>query len=460
VNVQPDETFDLIVVGGGSGGYATALRAAQLGLATALVERDKLGGTCLHSGCIPTKALLHAAEVADVARDGATVGVRTAIDGIDTTALHAFTHATIDRLYSGLKGLIGGADHIEYVQGTGRLVDSRTVDVDGRRLRGSHIVLASGSVARTLPGIEIGGRVLTSSEALELEEIPDRVVIIGGSVIGVEFASAWRSLGSEVTIVEALPRLVPLEDASLSKQLERAFRRRKIIARTNAPVAEVEQVADHATVLLESGDKLEADYVLVAVGRGPATENLGLEAAGVATDGPWIATNERLATSVDGIFAVGDVVRGLQLAHRGFAHGIFVAEEIAGLSPVPVADVAIPRVTYCDPEIASVGLTEAEAREQYAEVEVFEYNLAGNGRSQIIQTAGVVKLVREAGGPLVGVHMIGSRMGEQVGEAALMLNTGVTPEAAARFVHAHPTQNEALGEAVMALSGKPLHTHA
>lgn len=454
------DTFDLVVLGGGSGGYATALRAAQLGLKTALIEKDKLGGTCLHSGCIPTKALLHAAEIADGARHGNAVGIRTVIESIDVEALHAFKNGTIDRLHAGLSGLLGGAENITIVPGRGQLIDANTVEVDGRQITGSTIVLATGSSARTLPGIEIGGRIITSAEALELDEIPGRVIVIGGSVIGVEFASAWRSFGAEVTIIEALPKLVPLEDPALSKQLERAFRKRKIAFTTGARVAAVEQRDDTVFVQLDNGDELEADYVLVAVGRGPASTGLGLEAAGVTLEGDWVATNERLQTNVPGVYAVGDLVRGLQLAHRGFAHGIFVAEEIAGLKPEPVVDVMIPRVTYCEPEIASVGLTEAEAREEFGDVDTFEYNLAGNGRSQILGTTGMVKLVREPAGPIVGVHMIGSRIGEQIGEAALMVNTNATPEALARLIHAHPTQNEALGEAVMALAGKPLHTHA
>lgn len=458
-NHAPD-SFDIVVLGGGSGGYATALRAAQLGLRTALIEKDKLGGTCLHSGCIPTKALLHAAEIADGARHGSSVGVQAVIEKIDVEALHAFKNGTIDRLHAGLSGLLGGAENITIIEGYGQLVDSHTVDVDGRHVTGTNIVLATGSSSRSLPGIEIGGRVITSAEALELDEIPGRVIVIGGSVIGVEFASAWRSFGAEVTIIEALPKLVPLEDPSLSKQLERAFRKRKITFKTGTRVAGVEQRDSSVVVQLESGDELEADYVLVAVGRGPSSAGLGLDAAGITMDGDWVATDERLATNVPGVYAVGDLVRGLQLAHRGFAHGIFVAEEIAGLAPEPVVDVTIPRVTYCDPELASVGLTEPEAREKYGDIETFEYNLAGNGRSQILGTPGIVKLVREPNGPIVGVHMIGTRMGEQIGEAALMLNTGSTPEVLARFVHAHPTQNEALGEAVMAIAGKPFHTHA
>ncbi len=452
------DTFDLVVLGGGSGGYAAALRAAQLGSSVALVERDRLGGTCLHTGCIPTKALLHAAEVADASRDAATYGVRASFDGIDLPAVNRYRDGVVKRLHQGLKGLVRGAG-ITVVEGSGHLVGPTTVEVGGRGVVGTDLVLATGSYARTIPGVELGPRVVTSEGALRLETVPDRVVIVGGSVIGVEFASVWRSFGAEVTIVEALPSLVPLEDPALSRHLERAFRARGIELRTSARLARISEDDDRALVHLESGDDLEADLVLIAVGRGPASAGHGFEEQGVELDRGWVATDERLRTSVPHVYAVGDLVPGLQLAHRGFAHGIFVAEQIHGLDPDPVVDSEIPRVTYCDPELASVGLTEAQAREQHGEVDVVEYDLAGNGRSQIIGTSGVVKVVREKDGPIVGVHLAGSRMGEQVGEAALMVGWEAHPEDVARFLHAHPTQNESLGEAALVLDGRPLHAH-
>ena len=275
-----------------------------------------------------------------------------------------------------------------------------------------------------------------------------------------EFASVWKSFGVDVTIVEGLPTLIPLEDPALAKQLERAFRKRKIAFKTGVKFSGVEQTDSGVVVTLENGDKLEADMVLVAVGRGPNSAGMGFEEAGVNVDRGWVPTDERLRTNLRGVWAVGDLVPGLQLAHRGFAHGIFVAEEIAGLSPQPVIDSGIPRVTYCDPEVASVGLTEPQAKEKYGEVETYEYNLGGNGKSQILQTAGLVKLVREKDGPIVGVHMVGARFGEQIGEASLMVNWEAYPDDVAQFIHAHPTQNEALGEAALALAGKPLHSHA
>ncbi len=451
-------THDVVVLGGGSGGYACALRAAELGLRVALVEKDKLGGTCLHRGCIPTKALLHAAEVADSAREASTFGVRATLEGIDLPAVTAYREGVVSRLHKGLQGLVSTRG-VDYVEGSGRLEADGTVAVGDRRLVGRHVVLATGSFARTLPGLDIGGRVMTSDEALGLTEVPGRVVVLGGGVIGVEFASVMRSFGAEVTVVEALPRLVAAEEPEVSKALERAFRKRGILPRTGAVVEAATQDEESVTVRLEGGDELVADVLLVAVGRGPATVGLGYAEAGVSMERGFVLTDERCRTSLDGVYAVGDIVPGLQLAHRGFAQGIFVAEDIAGLDPVPLEESSIPRVTYCEPEIASVGLGEERARALHPDVETYEYNLGGNGKSQILRTAGFVKLVRVKDGPVLGVHMVGSRMGEQVGEAQLIVAWGAHAEEVAALVHAHPTQNEALGEAHLALAGKPLHAH-
>jgi dihydrolipoamide dehydrogenase len=451
--------YDVVILGGGSGGYACALRSAELGLKVALVEKGKLGGTCLHVGCIPTKALLHAAEVADVARDGARFGVKSTFESVDMAGVHSYKDGVVGRLFKGLQGLVKAAK-IEYVEGSGVLDGPNAVVVGDRRLTGKNVVLATGSYAKSLPGLEIGGQIMTSLEALTIDHVPARVIVLGGGVIGVEFASVFKSFGAEVTIIEALPRLVAAEDEVISKQLERSFRKRKIAFKTGVKFAGATQEGDVVKVTLESGDTLEADLLLVAVGRGPVTEGLGYEAAGVTVDRGFVPTDERLRTNVSGVYAVGDIVPGLQLAHRGFAQGIFVAEEIAGLSPAPIDETGIPRVTYCDPEIASVGLTEAQAKEVHGEVETYEYNLGGNGKSQILSTQGFIKLVRRKDGPVVGVHMIGARMGEQVGEAQLIVGWEAHPEDVAALVHAHPTQNEALGEAHLALAGKPLHAHA
>ncbi|MDO5710867.1 MAG: dihydrolipoyl dehydrogenase [Micrococcales bacterium] len=456
------DVYDIVILGGGSGGYSCALRASQLGLSVALIEQEKLGGTCLHRGCIPTKALLHSAEVADSTRDSAAFGVRATLEGIDLPAVHTYKDGVVARLYKGLQGLIKAAK-VTYVQGRGRLVAPDAVQVADRRLIGQHVVLATGSRSRTLPGLTLGGRIVTSDEALRLPEVPKRVIVLGGGVIGVEFASIFASFGSSVTIVEALPRLVPSEDEAISAALLRAFRKRKITARTGVRCASAAQSGDEVVVTLESGDPLAADLLLVAVGRGPVTDDVGYAEVGVRMDGGFVLADDRCRTSVPGVYAVGDIVPGPQLAHRGFAQGILVAEHIAGLDPTPLSEAGIPRVTYCDPEIASVGLTESAAREKYGDVSTYEYNLGGNGKSQILRTTGFVKLVRVGGtgerGPVVGVHMIGARVGEQAGEAQLIVNWEALPVEVAQLIHAHPTQNEALGEAHLALAGKPLHAH-
>ena len=458
---MPDgNEFDVVVLGAGSGGYACALRAAQLGLTVALVEKDKLGGTCLHVGCIPTKALLHAAEVADAARESEKFGVRATLDGIDMPGVNSYKDGVVSRLFKGLTGLIKGRG-ITVVEGTGTLTGPHTVEVGGTSYVGKAVVLASGSYARSLPGLEIDGtRVLTSEHALRLDAVPTSAIVLGGGVIGCEFASVWKSFGADVTIIEALPHLVPSEDEQSSKALERAFRKRKITFATGTRFESVTTSETGVTVTVEGGKTYEADLLLVAVGRGPVTDGLGYAEQGVAMDRGFVTTDERCRTSVEGVYAVGDIVPGLQLAHRGFQQGIFVAEEIAGLSPDPIDETGIPRVTYSEPEVASVGLTEAQAREQHGEVETITYDLGGNGKSQILATQGFVKLVRVTDGPVVGVHMVGSRVGELIGEAQLICNWDAYPEDVAPLVHAHPTQNEALGEAHLALAGKPLHAHS
>lgn len=451
---------DLVILGGGSGGYAAALRASQLGLTVMLVEQAELGGTCLHRGCIPTKALLHSAEVADSARTASQFGVTTAFGGIDMGGVHDYKDSIVSRLYKGLQGLVSGSG-VTMVNGRGRLLDANTVAVGDETVTGRNVVLATGSVPKTLPGIEIGGRVITSDEALNLPEVPGTAIILGGGVIGVEFASIWASFGTAVTIVEALPRLVPNEDEAMSTYLQRAFRRRKITAKTGVAVAAVDSGEQSVTVTLASGEVLQADVLLVAVGRGPNTAGMGFEDAGVALDRGFVVTDERLQTSLPGVYAAGDIVAGLQLAHRGFQQGIFVAEQIAGLQPDPIDESGIPRVTYSHPEIASVGHTEAAAREKYGDgVTALVYDLAGNGKSQILKTSGAVKVVTGPAGEVLGVHMVGDRVGELIGEGQLLYNLGVKPAEVARFVHAHPTQNEALGEALLAVAGTPLHTHS
>ena len=456
-----DAEFDVLVLGAGSGGYACALRAAQLGLSVGLVEKGDLGGTCLHVGCIPTKALLHAAEVADSARDAGQFGVTATLQCIDMPGVNAYKDKVVSRLFKGLTGLIRSRG-ITVIEGEGRLTGPRTITVGDTAHTGRHVVLASGSHSRSLPGLEIDGeRVLSSEHALRLDRVPASVVVLGGGVIGCEFASVWRSFGAEVTIVEALPRLVAAEDEACSKALERAFRKRGIVFRTATPFQSVKTTDTGVAVTVEGGDVIEAELLLVAVGRGPSTDGLGYDEQGIAMERGFVLADERCRTNVDGVFAVGDIVPGLQLAHRGFQQGIFVAEEIAGLAPTPVSDSGIPRVTYSHPEIASVGLDEATARELHGDaVTTVTYDLGGNGKSQILQTAGFVKLVGLTDGPVLGVHMVGDRVGELIGEAQLIYNWEAHAEDVAPLVHAHPTQNEALGEAHLALAGKALHAHS
>ena len=455
-----DTTFDLVILGSGSGGYAAALRAAQLGMSVALIERDKLGGTCLHRGCIPTKALLHSAEVADTAKEAGNYGVQATFQGIDMSQVNKYRDSIVDKLYKGLTGLVS-SKNITFVQGEGRMTGPKQVTVGTDVYEGKNLVLATGSVSKTL-GIEIGGRVITSDQALQMDWVPKKVAVLGGGVIGVEFASVWRSFGSEVVIIEGLDRLVPNEEPAISKALDRAYRRRGIESKLGSKFKTATQTADDVTIELENGDKVTAEILLVAVGRGPNATGFGYEEQGVQMERGWVLTNDRLETNLQGVYAVGDIVPGLQLAHRGFMHGIFVAEEIAGLKPMKVDEMGIPRVTYCEPEIASVGLTEDQAKEKFGAegISTYEYNLAGNGKSNILGTAGVIKLIRQINGPVVGFHMIGSRAGEQIGEAQLIVNWEAYPEDVAPHIHAHPTMNEAIGEAHLALAGKPLHAHA
>ena len=453
-----EQNFDLVVLGGGSGGYAAALRASQLGMTVGLVEKGKLGGTCLHVGCIPTKALLHSAEVADVTRESAKYGVTSTFGGIDIAAVTAYREEIVASKFKGLTGLIK-ARGITVIEGEGKLVSATTVQVGADTIVGKNIVLATGSYSRSLPGLDIGGKVITSEQALELDFVPKRVAVLGGGVIGVEFASVWKSWGTDVHIIEALPHLVPMEEESISKQFERAYRKRGIEFTLGVRFQSVVQNDQGVVVTLENGATIEADLLLVAVGRGPSTADLGFEDIGITIDRGFVITNERLATNIPGVYAVGDIVPGLQLAHRGFQHGIFVAEEIAGLNPLVVDDLNIPKVTYSDPEVASIGLSEAKAAEKYGadKISSYDFNLAGNGKSHIIGTTGSVKVVRVNDGPIVGVHMIGARVGELIGEAQLAVNWEAYPEDIAPLLHAHPTQNEALGEAFLAIAGKPLH---
>ncbi len=451
--------FDLLILGGGSGGYAAALRGAQLGLSVGLIEQDKVGGTCLHRGCIPTKALLHAGEVADSARESSLFGVNTTLNSIDINGVNSYKDGVIAGLYKGLQGLIKSRN-VTYIEGKGRLVNSTTIEVNGQNYTGKNIVLATGSYAKTIPGLDIDGqRVITSDHGTKLDYIPKSAIVLGGGVIGCEFASVWKSFGVDVTIIEGLSHLVPLEDESSSKLLERAFRKRGINFELGIKFKSHRVNPDSVTVTLEDGREFTADVLLVSIGRGPVTDGIGYQEAGIAMDRGYVLVDDHCRTNVPGIFAVGDIIPTLQLAHVGFQEGILVAETIAGLNPRPINYDGVPRVTYSEPEVASVGLSTKVAKERGYDVVEIDYNLAGNGKAQILKTAGSIKLVAQKNGPVLGVHMVGARVGELLAEAQLIFNWEATADDVAPLIHAHPTMSEAMGEAHLALAGKPLHAH-
>ena len=454
------QTVDLVVLGGGSGGYAAALRAAELGKSVVMVEKDKVGGTCLHRGCIPTKALLHSAETVDVIKEAEQFGIHGSFDHVDMAQVNAYKDKVVEGLYKGLTGLVKSRK-IETIQGTGKLVSPTAVEVDGRRIEAAHVLLATGSVPRSLPGLEIDHqRVIDSDDALNMETIPGSVIILGAGAIGCEFASVWRSFGAEVTIVEALPHLVPLEEESSSKLLERAFRKRGIKQELGARFEKVETTDSGVTVHLEGGKTLEAELFLVAVGRGPVSQDLGYEQVGVEMERGFVKVDAYCQTSVPTISAVGDLIPTLQLAHVGFGEGILVAERLAGLAVTPIDYDGVPRVTYSSPEVASVGLTSKVAQERGYEIVEAAYDLAGNGKAKILGTAGSVKVIASKDGPVLGVHMVGERVGELIAEAQLITNWEALPGEVAQLIHPHPTMSEAVGEAHLALAGKPLHSHS
>ncbi|GIU96850.1 MAG: dihydrolipoyl dehydrogenase [Actinomycetota bacterium] len=454
--------YDVVVVGAGTGGYSAALRAAQLDRRVALIERDdRLGGTCLLRGCIPTKALLRSAEVVDTLNRAGEWGVKASGEA-DWSAVRAFQDRIVDKNVQGLTGLVRSRG-VDVIHGTARLVAGPAVEVDGTRLEAEHIVLATGSRPRPLRGVGIGGRVLTSDEALELDRIPASVVVIGAGAVGCEFASMYRSFGADVTLLEALPRLAPLEDEDVSKALARAFRKRGITAVAGASVTAVRQTDELVEVDYEAGGEARtatAEICLVAIGREPVTDGLGLEEAGVRrTDAGTISVDERLRTTVERVWAIGDAASTpLQLAHVSFDEGYAVAERIAGLDVAPIDYALVPRVTYCTPELASVGLTEAQARQTGAAVEVSTVDLRAIGKANIVGEGGFVKVVAEAGGGrTLGVHMIGPHVTDLVAEAMLITAWEATAEDVARMHHPHPTLSEGVGEAFLKLAGKPLH---
>jgi dihydrolipoamide dehydrogenase len=463
---------DVVVLGGGTGGYSTALRAAQLGLRVVLVERAKVGGTCLHWGCIPTKALLQSAEVADSAREAGDFGVRVELHGIDIDAVNAHKDGVVDRMHKGLESTLAGRG-VETITGDGRLVGPDTVEVttaDGvRSITAGAVVVATGSVPRELPMAPFDGkRVISSDHALHLTKLPKRAIVLGSGAVGMEFASAWAAFGVEVVLIEALDRLLPLEDADVSKEMARAYRKRGISTMVSARVTAVEASGRGvtATVTTSSGEEtVKADLLLVAVGRRPVTEGAGLDAAGVTVDERgFVVVDEYARTNVPGIWAVGDVIDTLGLAHASFAEGLLVADQLAGLDVTPIDYRGVPRVTYSHPEAASMGLTEAQAIEAGHEVVTERYPMQALGRAAIAKASGMVKVIAERdpsqpheAGRVLGIHLVGPRATDLVAEAQLIYNWEALPTDVAALVHPHPSFSEAIGEAHMALAGRALH---
>src|ERR1700729_3792895 len=383
ITVAEGGHYDIVILGGGSGGYACALRAAEFGKRVALIEKDKVGGTCLHRGCIPTKALLHAAEVADSSRESAKFGVRTTFDGIEMPAVLSYQQGVVERLWKGLQSTLASRK-VDMIYGDGRLTSPTSVTVNGAVYTGDHVVLATGSEPRSLPGLSLdGARVITSDDALQLDRVPSSAIILGGGVIGVEFASVWRSFGADVTIVEMAPQLLPLEDEASAKVLQRVFRRRGIGFELGAPFQSVSYTDDGVSVTLGNGKQLEAELLLVAVGRGPVSAGLGYEENGVTITRGCVDVDPLCRTSVPTISAVGDLISIPQAAHVGFAEGILVAEQIGGLDVRPIDYDGVPRITYSEPEVASVGITSAQAAERGINVVEVNYQLGGNGKSGI-----------------------------------------------------------------------------
>src|SRR5262245_13498796 len=457
------DAYDVVVVGAGTAGYSTALRAAQLGKRVAIVERDdRLGGTCLIRGCIPTKALLQSAAVMDTVNRAEEWGIKASGDP-DWSAVRAFEDKIVDKLVRGVTGLIKQRG-IAVVQGTARLAPGPAVEVDGTRLDATDVVIATGSRPRLLPGIELTERVITSDQALFLDRIPASVIVIGAGALGLEFASLYRSLGAEVTVLEALPRLAPLEDDDISKEVARAFRRRGITAAAEASVKEISDTGEAVNVVYEasgSAQTVTAEICLVAIGRGPVTDDLGLEEAGVSMhEKGFVNVDGQLRTNVEHVWAVGDVAATpLQLAHVAFTEGYAVAERIAG-ETVPEIDYAnIPRVTFSSPEIASVGLTAAQAKDRGHQLATEQLDFRAIGKANILGEGGIVKVVAEqGGGAVLGVHMVGPHVTDLISEAMLITNWEAVPAEVAAVFHPHPTLSEAVGEAHLALVGKPLHT--
>jgi dihydrolipoamide dehydrogenase len=462
----PDR-FDLVVLGGGSGGYVAAIRAAQLGLRTALVEEQKVGGTCLHRGCIPTKALLQTAALVDSIAAGRRLGVTVPGDpAVDYAAASRNKEQVVSRLHKGVEFLLG-KNRVELVQGRGRLAAPTTVAVDGQdALEAAAVIVATGSRPRGLPGVEVDGRhVLTSDEALRLDHVPRSAVVLGSGAVGVEFASLWRSLGAEVTVVEMLPRLVPLEDADVGAELQRAFEKRGIrcLAGTRLDPASVALSEGGVAMTVAGADgreqRLDAEVLLVAVGRRANVEDTGLDACGVELDSGFVRVDATMGTNVAGVRAVGDVAGGLLLAHKAMHEGVVAAEAIAGRATFPVESRLVSRTTYCTPQIGSIGLSEEEATAAGHEVRCGVMPVRGNARALIWgESEGFCKVVADArSNDVLGVHIVGHEVTELIAGPALGMLLESTPFEMGRAVAPHPTLSEVVGEAALAVSGEAIH---
>jgi len=461
------EQYDLIVIGSGPGGYVGAIRAAQLGMKVAIVERDRLGGVCLNWGCIPTKALLRNAEVIALLRRGEEFGFSFDNLRIDFSAAVQRSEQAARKLSKGVEYLMK-KNRVTVVPGEGLLAGTGRVRVtrNGQvtELSAPRILLGTGSRPRELPGVPIDGkRVITSTEALSLPAVPRSLLIIGAGAVGVEFADVYNAYGSGVTLIEMLPRLLPVEDAEISRFLEKIFAKRGVTIRTGTRVEGVAVEGEQVRVQVareEKRETLTGDVVLVAIGRIPNSEGLGLAEAGVKLDrGGFIAVNDRLETSGTGIYAIGDVVAGPLLAHRAMAEAIVAVEGMAGQDVRRTDPLKIPNCTYCSPQVASVGLTEEQAKEKGLQVKVGRFSLQASGKAVALgDTEGFVKVVAEAEyGEVLGLHIIGPEATEMIAEATMARTLEATLEDVHRSVHAHPTLSEAVGEACLAALGRPIH---
>jgi dihydrolipoamide dehydrogenase len=459
------DRFDVVVLGAGTGGYVAAIRAAQLGLSVALVERDKLGGTCLHIGCIPTKALLHTAEIYQQARDGANSGVTVKGLELDWATANERKQKVVDQLFKGLQFLMK-KNKIEVVEGTGSFTSPGQLVVKSasgsRDLEATNFVIATGSYAKSLPGVKIDGRrVITSDHALSMTELPKSAIVVGAGAVGVEFASMWNDLGTEVTLVEALPRITPLEDAEVSQAVQRAFTRRgmKVLPGASMDLKSVKASAGGVSMKIDGGEELKAEVLLLAVGRGAVVDGLGLENTAVKVERGFIQVDDDLRTAEATIFAIGDVVGGYLLAHVAAHEGIHAVEVIAGEKPQPLDYNQMPRCTYSRPQIASVGLTEEEAAGAGLEVKVGKFPFSALGRAMINDsTEGFVKVVAAADtGEVIGAHLVGHNVTDLIAEPVLAQLLEGTAWEIGISVHAHPTLSEAIGEAALAVDGRAIH---